>query len=211
MRRNRNTLVRRSTQFRELDQRQAAEALRERQRAERLKAELPSIIENQVGEQIQKLESKLLSDFKEMGQRAVDESTAVLQDSLSDRLQTLEHISSIQSRTIVNLRDSSRAAEKKVSSVVDSIEQTLSNAVPGFRLEPAQYPQPQIEQARTASTRQSSQAGEEEDGEGYCPSCTSTNVRRAYRHGAWEQILRLFFVAPYRCRACRYKFYKFSF
>ena len=210
MRRQRNSLARRPNPLREIvaEQRRALEAVKERQRAERLRAELPSIIEDRVGEHIQKLESKLLSDFKQMGQRAVDESTAVLNDSLSERIETLEQISTIQSKTIVSLRDSSRAAEQKVSSVVNSIEQTLSSAVPGFRLEPSQYPQPQIEQAKPV--RESSHESEEDGRDGFCPSCTSTNVRRAYRHGIWEQVLRIFFFAPYRCRACRHKFYKFT-
>jgi len=43
----------------------------------------------------------------------------------------------------------------------------------------------------------------------YCPKCTSTNVRRASRTGMWEEFLRMFFIAPFRCRACRHKFYRF--
>jgi hypothetical protein len=148
---NRNSLARRPNPFRDLPagQRRSRpgaelETLRTQQQAARLKAELPALIEDRVGEHIQKLETRLLKDFEQMGQRAVDESTAVLSESLNDRLETLEQISSIQSKTIVNLRDSSRAAEQKVSSVVNSIEKTLSNAVPGFRLEPSRYAHPQI-------------------------------------------------------------------
>jgi hypothetical protein len=213
MRRNqRNSLGRRTNPLRDMvaDQKRAAEALRARERAQQLKAELPSLIEDQVGEHIQKLESKLIQDFKQMGQRAIEESTAVLNEQLSDRIETLEQISSIQSRTIVNLRDSSQAAEQKVSSVVNSIEKTLSGAVPGFRLEASQYAQPQIEEAQTALIK--SEAVEIDDLKGkygFCPNCTSTNVRRAYRKGLWEEFLRLFFIAPFRCRACRHKFYRF--
>jgi hypothetical protein len=213
MRRNqRNSLGRRTNPLRDMvgDQKRAAEALRARERAQQLKAELPSLIEDQVGEHIQKLESKLIQDFKQMGQRAIEESTAVLNEQLSDRIETLEQISSIQSRTIVNLRDSSKAAEQKVSSVVNSIEKTLSDAVPGFRLEASQYAQPQIEEAQTALIK--SEAVEIDDLKGkygFCPNCTSTNVRRAYRKGVWEEFLRLFFIAPFRCRACRHKFYRF--
>jgi hypothetical protein len=213
MRRNqRNSLGRRTNPLRDMvgDQKRAAEALRARERAQQLKAELPSLIEDQVGEHIQKLESKLIQDFRQMGQRAIEESTAVLNEQLSDRIETLEQISSIQSRTIVNLRDSSKAAEQKVSSVVNSIEKTLSDAVPGFRLEASQYAQPQIEEAQTALIK--SEAVEIDDLKGkygFCPNCTSTNVRRAYRKGVWEEFLRLFFIAPFRCRACRHKFYRF--
>jgi len=212
MRRNqRNTPARRSNPLREMvtDQKRAAEAARMRDRAEQLKANLPGLIEDQVGEHLQKLETKLLKDFKQMGQKAIDESTAVLNEQLSDRIETLEQISSIQSKTIVNLRDSSKSADQKVSAVVNSIEKTLSEAVPGFRLEAAQYPQPQIE-AQTDVVRADLQEFEGLKVKyGFCPNCTSTNVRRAYRHGLWEEFLRLFFIAPFRCRACRHKFYRF--
>jgi hypothetical protein len=212
MRRNqRNSLSRRTNPLRDMvaDQKRAAEAARARERAQQLKAELPSLIDDQVGEHIQKLETKLLKDFKRMGQRAIEESTAVLNEQLSDRIETLEQISSIQSRTIVNLRDSSKAAEQKVSSVVNSIEKTLSDAVPGFRLEASQFAQPQIE-AQTELIRADALELEDVKGKyGFCPNCTSTNVRRAYRKGLWEEFLRLFFIAPFRCRACRHKFYRF--
>jgi ribosomal protein L37AE/L43A len=191
------------------DQNRRAEAARTRERAEKLKADLPSIIEDQVGEHIQKLESKLLSDFKRMGQQAIDESTAIIGDQLSERIETLERISSIQSRTIVNLRDSSKIAEEKVSSVVNSIEKTLADAVPGFHLEASPHATPQIE-SHTEVIKAEPRDVEEFRGKyGFCPNCTSTNVRRAYRHGIWEEFLRLFFIAPFRCRACRHKFYRF--
>ncbi|HWF11510.1 MAG TPA: hypothetical protein VG297_23745 [Bryobacteraceae bacterium] len=191
------------------DQNRRAEAARTRERAEKLKAELPSIIEDQVGEHIQKLENKLLTDFKRMGQQAIDQSTAVISDQLSERIGTLERISSIQSRTIVNLRDSSKIAEAKVSSVVNSIEKTLADAVPGFHLETSSYAAPQLE-SHTELIKAEPRDVEEFKGRyGFCPNCTSTKVRRAYRQGLWEEFLRLFFIAPFRCRACRHKFYRF--
>jgi hypothetical protein len=212
MRRNqRNAPSRRANPLRDMvaDQKRAAEALRARERAQQLKADLPSIIEDQVGEHMQKLESRLLQDFKQLGRRAIEESTAVLNEQLSGRIETLEQISSIQSRTIVNLRDSSKAAEQKVSSAVDSIEKTLSGAVPGFRLEASQFAQRRIE-AQTALIKSDALELEDVKGKyGFCPNCTSTNVRRAYRKGLWEEFLRLFFIAPFRCRACRHKFYRF--
>lgn len=206
----RNSPGRRSNPLRELlaERRRVAETARERERAEQLKASLPSMIEDQVGEHLQKLETKLLKDFQEIGQKALDESTAVLNDQLSERIETLEQISSIQSRTITNLRDSSKAADQKVSAVVNSIEKTLSAAVPSFELEAPQYPQAQIE-SNTALVRADRDEMEAVSGKVFCPNCTSTNVRRAYRKGIWEEILRVFFLAPWRCRACRHKFYRF--
>jgi hypothetical protein len=212
MRRNqRYTPSRRPNPLREMvaDQKRTAEAVRTRERAEQLKANLPSLIEDRVGEHIQNLETKLLNDFKQMGQKAIEESTAVLNEQLSERIETLEQISSIQSKTIVNLRDSSKIADQKVSSVVNSIEKTLSEAVPGFRLEASQFAVPQIVSNTEIVKVDSRELEESSSRYGFCPNCTSTNVRRAYRHGVWEEFLRLFFIAPFRCRACRHKFYRF--
>jgi ribosomal protein L37AE/L43A/uncharacterized coiled-coil protein SlyX len=212
MRRNqRNIPGRRLNPLRDLllDQQRSAEVARTRQRAEKLKSDLPTLIEDRVGEQIQRLESKLLNDFKQMGQKAVEQSSAVLNEQLNERIETLEQISSIQSRTITRLRDSSKIADQKVSSVVNSIERTLSAAVPGFRLEASQYPLPQIEQPTEIVRADRRDIEEHKGGSGYCPNCTSTNVRRAYRQGIWEEFLRLFFIAPFRCRSCRHKFYRF--
>lgn len=213
MRRNqRNIPGRKANPLRELmtDKQRSAELARTRQRAEKVKADLPTLIEDQVGEHMQKLESKLLNNFKQMGQKAVEQSAAVLSEQLNERIETLEQISSIQSRTITNLRDSSKLADQKVSSVVNSIEKTLSEAVPGFRLEASQFAAlPQIE-SPTELVKADPQDREELKGKyGFCPNCTSTRVRRAYRHGLWEEFLRLFFIAPFRCRACRHKFYRF--
>jgi len=197
-----------------LDRQRSAEIARNRQRSEKLKSDLPTLIEDQVGEHMQKLESKLLDDFRQIGEKAIEQSTAVLNEQLSDRIETLEQISSIQSRSITRLRDSSKIADQKVGLVVNSLEKTLSAAVPGFRLEAAQYPLPQIE-SRSHHVRALPADLEDindEDMKGkyaFCPHCTSTKVRRANRQGLWEGLLRFFFIAPFRCRACRRKFYRF--
>jgi hypothetical protein len=136
MRRNqRNAPGRRINPLREMvtDQKRMAEAARTRERAEKLNANLPFLIEDQVGEHVQKLETKLLKDFKQMGQQAIDESTAVLSEQLSDRIETLEQISSIQSKTLVNLRDSSKSADQKVSAVVNSISVWKRRSTPSRR------------------------------------------------------------------------------
>jgi hypothetical protein len=143
----------------------------------------------------------------------MDESTSVLNEQLGERIETLEQIASIQSRTIGSLRDSSQVADQKVTAVVNSIERSLSAAVPGgFELEAPKYPQAQIAEPAHAPQTELIRADPEEIGEygkdAFCPRCTSTNVRRAYRKGIWEQMLRVFFLAPFRCRACRHKFYR---
>jgi hypothetical protein len=204
------------------EKQRSAEIARARARAEQLKADLPSMITEQVGEHMQKLESKLLKDFQTLGQKAIEESTTVLNETLNGRLETLEQISAIQSRTLTNLRDSSRIAEQKVSSVVDNIEKTLSSAVPGFRLEPSAFAAPLMAGASASPLLESPSSASQEmipadpqdvsefhGKHGFCPRCTSTRIRRANRVGIWEEFLRLFFIAPFRCRSCRHKFYRF--
>lgn len=192
-----------------VEQQRSTDVARTRERAQKLKSELPTLIEDRVGEHVQKLENRLLHDFREMGKKALEESAAVLNGQFDERLKTLEQISSIQSRTITNLRDSSKIADQKVSSVVNSIEKTLSDAVPGFQLEAARYSTPLIESPMELVKAEPAELEEIKGKFGFCPKCTSTNIRRAYRHGIWDEFLRLFFLAPFRCRACRHKFYRF--
>jgi hypothetical protein len=198
------------------EQQRAADAARSRARVDQLKTDLPALIEDQVGEHFQKLEDKLLKDFQEMGQKAIEESTAAISDQLNDRIETLEEISALQHETINHLRDTSRIADKKVTSVVNSIEKTLSGVVPGFQLEPSAFipaSGPALldkDKSNTELVPSDPRELQEVIGKyGFCPKCTSTKIRRAYRHGVWENLLRLFFIAPFRCRACRHKFYRF--
>lgn len=226
-RRSRN-LLSRSNPIRDLvsQKQRAAEVLRERQRVQQLKSDLPSIIEDRVGQQIQKLETKLLTDFKEIGQKAMEQSTAALSEQLNERIDTLEQVSRLQTKTIANLRDSSQIAEQKVSSVVTQIERSLAGAVPGgFELEPPAFaPLPAIEATSSVGgvhpqflipepveivVSEPADISEFTGKNGFCPNCTSTDVRRANRKGLVEEFLRLFFIAPFRCRACRHKFYRF--
>lgn len=191
-----------------------AELARSHQHVERLKGDLPSIVSEQVDQQMERLESKLVEEFKELGQRAAEQSAQVLTEQLAGRLDTLEQISALQSRSIQNLTSSSRVAEKKVGDVVDNIERALSDAVPGgFQLEPLQSPSARRPEFATelvkADTREVRELDDMPPGKYvFCPNCTSTKVRRAYRQGLWEEFLRLFFIAPFRCRACRHKFYR---
>jgi hypothetical protein len=181
-----------------------------------LKSELPSLIENQVGEHMQKLESRLVSDFREMGQRVIEESTAVLSEQLNERIQSLEEMSALQSQTLSRIRDSSEIADKKVDFVVNQLERTLAAAVPGFQLAPASpspamplHPQFHLESPNGVIRSEARDISKFAGKFGFCPNCTSVDVRRANRKGVFEEFLRLFFIAPFRCRACRHKFYRF--
>jgi len=54
----------------------------------------PSLLKHSglVSVQMQKLEDKLVSEFKELGQRAVEQSTTALTEQLNTRLETLEKV-----------------------------------------------------------------------------------------------------------------------
>lgn len=244
----------------------SVEAARERRRIQELKSELPSLIQERVGEHIDRLESKILSEVQELSQRTVDASTAAISSQLDGRIRNLEQVSQIQTETLESLRDTSRIAEQKVSAVVDQIEQSLAGAVPGFKLPPiAPMPEPDDpyayqrergralpvpgamevpttprlkmppapigerlefsavrprqngvdpqfllpERRREDSSDQELELEEVVGRHGFCPNCTSIDIRRANRKGLIENMLRLFSIAPFRCRACRHKFYRF--
>lgn len=187
----------------------AAELARVRQR-ERAEAEnLPALIDERVGEHIEKLETKLVDSFNEMGRRVVEESTQALTSQLDARISQLEDVSTVQTETLNEMRDSSRAAEEKISGVVTTVENALGNAVPGFRLAPPSHLPTQLGTPQISGEIKGERSYEESKDGKFCPKCTSKAVRRANRSGVLEEILRWFFIAPYRCRACRHKFYRF--
>lgn len=215
MRRPRNSPGRISNPLRDLltERNRAAESARVRLREQTVRDDLPSLIDERVGQQMEKLETKLVEGFRDMGNRVVEESTKVLTSRLDGRISRLEEISVLQTDTITRLRDSSKASEQKVSRVVTNIEKVLGDAVPGFRLAPPSHLPPQLNsstgQQRELVKAQARSVEAFRVPDAYCPKCTSTNVRRAARTGMWEEFLRLFFIAPFRCRACRHKFYRF--
>jgi hypothetical protein len=214
MRRPRNPSGRLSNPLRDAlnERNRAGEPARARQRERNERDDLSSIIDEQVGEHIEKLENKLVDSFREMGKRVVDQSTEALTSQLDGRISQLEEMSAIQTETINQLRDTSRNAEQRVSGVVNNIERALGDAMPGFKLDPPAHLPHQITQAEERKLIKAPSRSVIEDGKYpnlYCPKCTSTAIRRATRSGIWEEFLRLFFIAPFRCRSCRHKFYRF--
>ena len=43
-----------------------------------------------------------------------------------------------------------------------------------------------------------------------CPACGSADVRRSARHGLLESLMKRVFVLPYRCIACRSRFFRLT-
>jgi len=195
-----------------IERSRVAEAARTRQERNTVNEDLPSLIDERVGEQMADLETRLVDGFRDMGNRVAKQSMEALTAQLNGRITQLEQISAQQTETIDNLRDSSRISGQKVSTVVYSIEKTLGDAVPGFRLPPPSHlpsridPQPDRRELVKSPNRS---LDDVRIPSVYCPKCTSVNVRRSSRTGMWEEFLRLFFIAPFRCRSCRHKFYQF--
>lgn len=196
------------------EKQRAAELTQSNKRMLKIQDNVPATIENEVNQHMERLETRLLRDFQEFGRNAVERSAAMLTGELAERLDNLEQISAVQSRTIVGLKNFSFAAEHRVGGVVDTLEKTLSDAVPGFRLELSRYaesgcaapPRAELVKAEPQALRE---IAEPVGKYVFCPNCTSTKIRRANRAGIWEEFLRLFFIAPFRCRSCRHKFYRF--
>src|SRR5436305_2123584 len=87
---------RRSNPLRELLADQERSLARTSGRGESIAARIPSLIEDQVEEQFDRLESRLIHDFRQMGQQVIEEGTAAISDQLGGRIDTLEKISAIQ-------------------------------------------------------------------------------------------------------------------
>ena len=178
-----------------------------------LAADLPSLIENQVDQQFDRLESRLIQNFKQMGQQVIEESTAALNNELGSRIDSLEKLSAQQNEALRSISRTTRATEGRVHSVVNSIERTLADAVPGgFQLQQAANVSHALPAGADNSEMVRADRKELEESAiryGFCPKCTSGHIRRKTRNGLFENFLRLFFIAPFVCRACRHKFYKF--
>jgi predicted Zn-ribbon and HTH transcriptional regulator len=176
-----------------------------------LDGDLNSLIEQQVGRRFEQLESRLIRDLQVLGDKAVEESARALNQQLGQRLHALEGASSFHSAALASIGSATRKAEQDVKSAVTHIEQTLSEAGPGFQLDPPSHSRRLTE--RRALVKEDCAPENENTGypSVYCPRCTSTHIRRANRANAFEHFLRLFSIAPFRCRACRYRFYRLSF
>ena len=202
MRRPRNSPGRVSNPLRDLlsERTRAAELTRVRQRERQVREDLPSLIDERVGEHIEKLETRLVEGFREMGQRVVEQSTEMLTSQLDGRIAQLEQISDIQTDTIHRLRDTSKANEQKVSGVVDSIEKALGDAVPGFRLTPPSHLPPQLNQPqdhhRELVRSQDRSVEDLRTPNLFCPKCTSANQREA--RGAQRHVGRISAPVLYR-------------
>jgi hypothetical protein len=89
------------------------------------------------------------------------------------------------------------------------IAEILSFSLAGANLSGADHPQFLLEEPVEIVKADPVDLSEIVGKFGFCPNCTSTDVRRANRKGLFEEFLRLFFIAPFRCRSCRHKFYRF--
>ncbi len=145
-----------------------------------------SLIEQQVGRQFQQFEIELLRNFQRVTEHIAHENARALADQIENRLQTLESISARQAAILARL----------------SAPGQLAGA-------------PSLETSPAAATADAPDAAEQdrvtvvEYPSLHCPRCTSRHIRRASRANFFEECIRLLGLAPFRCRSCRHRFYRF--
>ena len=147
-----------------------------------------SLIEQQVGRQFQQFELELLRNFQRVTEHIAQENARALADQIENRLQTLENISARQSAMLARLSAPGQLAGApalETAAVPDSADGTVIVDEPA-RVNAIEYPSL------------------------YCPRCMGRHIRRANRANLFEECLRLLGIAPFRCRACRHKFYRFQ-
>ena len=157
-----------------------------------------SLIEQQVGRQFAQFEIELLKNFQRVTEHIAQENARALADQMENRLRMLESISAGQSAILARLSvpgqlagapldpPATQVAAAEDQSMSDSSGMTPSMDDPG-RVNAVEYPFL------------------------HCPRCTSRHIRRASRANFLEQSMRLFGLAPFRCRSCRHKFYRLQF
>jgi hypothetical protein len=157
-----------------------------------------SLIEQQVGRQFAQFEIELLKNFQRVTEHIAQENARALADQVESRLQILESISAGQSALLARLsvpgQLAGAPAESPSSRGAKSEDQRLSDS--------AGVASAMDDPGRTNAVEYSSL---------HCPRCTSRHIRRASRANFLEQSMRLFGVAPFRCRSCRHKFYRLQF
>jgi len=148
-----------------------------------------SLIEQQVGRQFQQFELELLRNFQRVTEHIAQENARALADQIESRLQTLENISVRQSAMLARLSAPGQLAGapalETAAVMSDSAEGTVILDEPS-RVNAVEYPSL------------------------YCPRCMGRHIRRANRANLFEECLRLLGIAPFRCRGCRHKFYRFQ-
>jgi hypothetical protein len=143
-----------------------------------------ALVEQQVGRQFEQFEIALLRNFQQAMAYIAHENARALGNQLESRIQILELLSARQSATLARLSEGS---------------QTSNTGLPVPWL-PAPEPGVELTPARHAVEYPSL----------LCPRCSSNHVRRANRSGFLEELLRVLGLAPFRCRGCRHKFYRFQ-
>jgi hypothetical protein len=149
-----------------------------------------SLIEQQVGRQFAQFEIELLKNFQRVTEHIAQENARALADQMENRLRMLETISAGQSALLARLSVPGQLAGAPVDATAAPVaaaeDQTASDSDtddPG-RVNAVEYPSL------------------------HCPRCTSRHIRRASRANLLEQSMRIFGLAPFRCRSCRHKFYR---
>ena len=151
-----------------------------------------SLVEQQIGRHFAQFEIELLKNFQRVTEHIAQENARALADQIEDRLQMLESISARQAALLARLSVPGQLAGVPVEPETVASE---DKRMPDF--------------AGIASLPQEPDRGNAVEYPSLsCPRCTSRHIRRATRSNFLEQSMRLFGLAPFRCRSCRHKFYR---
>jgi hypothetical protein len=154
-----------------------------------------SLVEQQVGRQFAQFEIELLKNFQRVTEHIAQENARALADQLENRILMLESISARQAALLARLSAPGQLAGSPASSPESQSATSEDKTMPdsaGVAFGPD-------ERARLTAVEYPSL---------HCPRCTSRHIRRATRTNFLEQSMRLFGLAPFRCRSCRHKFYR---
>lgn len=162
------------------------------QSAGSLPDDLAHLVEAQIDARMDSLGKTLLQRIFAHNRKVVEDAAAGANEQVNQRIEVLERNARAQLRALSNLQQSARTTAQKVDLAVTAIDRTLA---------PAQTPAPPTNAERERQLRR---------GTFVCWKCTSTDIRRSAPEGFYDGLLRLFFLAPFRCKKCFYRFYRFS-
>lgn len=162
-----------------------------------LASDVDGLIRNHVERRMATLERNLVRELAAQGQITADNAASALSEEIERRVGSLERNAAVQLRELSKLQESSDAAESHIDSAAVAIQRILGSAVllpPATRII-----------TRQIATRDNALARSRY----CCPNCSSGDICAAARSGFCEGFLRLFFIQPFRCRACSHGFFRF--
>lgn len=188
-------------------------------------SEWASAIGPEMGQIIQrKLEPRMNSIFERASRESIERSARVTADRLAERIES--RLSGMEQRfkesiqEFATLQRNSVATELAVLKAAERLDTIWDNqdaeGIGAWRItmrELAATVGWEKYEPRTGREQFAAESGEEKSSHPpiaglICPKCEAEEVRRLARESFLEELLRVVFVAPYRCRSCGERFYR---